>query len=768
MNISGSNSNAYSALNSTNKGFSGLVSGMDTEALVQKMLSGQQTKIDKQKANKQIAEWKQTLYRDVITKINGFQNKFLDFTSKTNLASNSFYNQMTATSTSKAFKINGATSDAISGEMRIKIDQLASSTKLEGGVLTDVGGVKGNFNAAGLDPTVSFNLDAVMKPKLDVDGNPVLDVDGKPIIETVSEAATFTLSKDQIKDIMDGKEVVVEVPKKAAEPNGDKETIKFTVKDGVVSAETDRTISVVAEDGKGGKSSAMGLDMLGLSVGRKSGIAIDGKPIFISGKLNKDAKATLDITLDGTRHTLTIDPTETKDTLQKKLDFAFGNGTVKLEGAADLSDFKMTVSEGRRLVIDGNNAAMEATGLKRGQSTTIGSGDTLENVFGITSEKFEIEINGKKIELLKTDTIADLKAKIDKSGADVELKYDDFQNKFVLSRQSSGKGFDITFGADSENLLNKMFGATDQTAPPSDLLNGPGYQQGQNAMIEINGIKTERSSNNFTVGGINIELLDKTTETELISTSRDSTAIFDGIKSFVEDYNKLIKELNGLLESKPENKDYPPLTDAQRKEMSQGEIDAWEKKAQVGLLRGDDDISSFLSQMRVALYEKPQGATLALFDIGIETDKDVEKRGELIIDEAKLKEMLNSDPAAIQELFTFSKTKEVTNLDGTKSIVPDGPQGIATAFKNIIKATANTSSGSPGKLVQVAGYANTGTDKKNALYDQMKTANDRITTLTFQYEKQKARYWNQFNTMEKVLANLSSQSSWLTQQMGGQ
>ena len=47
----------------------GLVSGLDTESMVEKMLSGTQSKIDKQYAKKQQIEWKQEIYRDIYLKV---------------------------------------------------------------------------------------------------------------------------------------------------------------------------------------------------------------------------------------------------------------------------------------------------------------------------------------------------------------------------------------------------------------------------------------------------------------------------------------------------------------------------------------------------------------------------------------------------------------------------------------------------------------------------------------------------------------------------
>ena len=63
---------------SSNNGFSGMISGMDTDQLVEKLLSGTQSKIDKQKAIKTQTEWKIENYRDVITQINSFSSKYFN------------------------------------------------------------------------------------------------------------------------------------------------------------------------------------------------------------------------------------------------------------------------------------------------------------------------------------------------------------------------------------------------------------------------------------------------------------------------------------------------------------------------------------------------------------------------------------------------------------------------------------------------------------------------------------------------------------------
>lgn len=742
MQISGSNSNAYGALGASSNGISGLASGMDTQAMVEKMLSGQQTKINKQKAAKQVAQWKQNIYRDVISRIDSFQKKFFDFTSSTALHSNGFFNQMKSTTTSTAFRITGSSSSAITGDMRMKIDQLAEATKLEGNALDATNQIAGSFNPDAFVPKVAFTSKVA---ELDADGNPVKDADGNPVYTTQN----IELDSTDIEKLMNNESVEKET--------ADGLKYNFSVKDGRLTIEGATALAV---DMSGTGTTQLGLSKLGLRETSKL-VLPEGETKFkLASKINKEAKPTLDITLDGDKKTIEISKDETLDSFKDKIKLAFGD-SIKVEGN-DLSSFTLKTTAGRKIVVGGSTSGLEAMGLKNGQSNLVGAGDTIMNALRLSDSDFDadgnhtISINGKDIVLSKNDTVSSMMNKINKSDADVNIQYDEFQNKFILSRKSTGAGYDLEFGS-NDAILTKMFGADPSTLTVSE---------GKNAIIEINGVKTERNSNNFTLNGISFELLEKTDSAELISTTRDTEAVFNGIKSFVDEYNTLIKDLNKLITEDPDYKEYPPLTDEQRKEMSQGEIDAWEKKAQVGLLRSDSDISSFLSQLRLAIYQKPDSAKFAMFDIGIETSNDTKKGGELVLDEAKLKEMLNTNISDIQELFTFSKTKEIINDKGEKEIVADGVQGISTAFKDIIKKMANTSSGSPGVLVQLAGYANTGTDKKNALHDQMQAATDRIKTLTFQYEKQKARYWNQFNAMEKALAGLSSQSSWLTQQFG--
>ena len=179
--------------------------------------------------------------------------------------------------------------------------------------------------------------------------------------------------------------------------------------------------------------------------------------------------------------------------------------------------------------------------------------------------------------------------------------------------------------------------------------------------------------------------------------------------------------------------------------MTESQIKLWEEKAKTGLVRRDSTVEAFLSEMRTIMYTTPEGSNIALYNIGIETGNYKEK-GKLVLDETALRNALANDPSGVEQLFTQAQ------------------DGLAKLLDDSLKNVANTSSGSPGMLVQMAGAKGYSSEGNNTLSREVVSIEDRIEQLKSIYEKQKERYWKQFNTMEQVLANMSSQSSYIQSQ----
>lgn len=281
---------------------------------------------------------------------------------------------------------------------------------------------------------------------------------------------------------------------------------------------------------------------------------------------------------------------------------------------------------------------------------------------------------------------------------------------------------------------------------------------GKDAKVILNGVETTRSSNTFTIDGMTLQVTELSKEIDgkpgefeetVISTERDNEQIVEGFKSFVKDYNDMIKKLNGLISEDDEYKEYPPLTAEQKKEMSETEIKLWEEKSKKGLVRNDEITSDFLSQMRNLIYTKPEENSLALYQIGIETTRDYKDGGQIQLDEKALINAINQSPDQVRNLFM------------------DAQEGLSKGFMDIIDDVASERLSDPGLLVQSAGVKGGTTEKVNTMYDNLRDIDIRIKDLKAKYEKEKARYWKQFNSMESIMANFSSQSAMISQQFGG-
>ena len=282
--------------------------------------------------------------------------------------------------------------------------------------------------------------------------------------------------------------------------------------------------------------------------------------------------------------------------------------------------------------------------------------------------------------------------------------------------------------------------------------------EGKDAKVIINGVETSRSGNTFEVDGITLQLTSKSPVTggtgtlsdpfiydeTVINTERDTETIISSFKSFIEDYNAMIDLLNGYLHADPLYREYAPLTDEQKREMTDREIEMWEENAKTGLIRNDLTVSAFLNGLYGTLYNRPISSSYALYDIGIEAT-DYKQPGKLFLDEDQLRRALQNDPASVEALFT------------------DSVNGLSKQMGNLMDGVARISIANPGSLVSMAGVGNSYTDTTSDINRDINQINDKLKDLWDKYERERARYWKKFNDMETILANYQAQSEWLYQ-----
>lgn len=196
-------------------------------------------------------------------------------------------------------------------------------------------------------------------------------------------------------------------------------------------------------------------------------------------------------------------------------------------------------------------------------------------------------------------------------------------------------------------------------------------------------------NNTITVNGVKMTLLavsgtDGATE---ISTQTDTTKTLDTITNFVKDYNDLISLLNTKV-SEERYKDFTPLTDEQKKDMKEKDIELWEAKAKSGMLKNDDILKSTLASLRTIITGQLKG----LSEMGITTGQYYEN-GKINIDTDKLKQALQENPQKAISIFQgtagsqgiYSKMAEQVNTSLDKLAVKAGTSKYTTEITGAYK-----------------------------------------------------------------------------------
>ena len=452
-------------------------------------------------------------------------------------------------------------------------------------------------------------------------------------------------------------------------------------------------------------------------------------------KITSDSS--INVSLDGVTRAIQLSGTSTEEVLsnlQETLNKSFGTGVVVQ------TDGTITTLSSRQITFSGTPENLSILGLSASASNRVNLSSQLKDLKlnqSLNNTSFKFKINGVEFNFDETKTISEVIDTINQSKANVSLSYSNINDRFVLSSKILGQGVDIDVEDLSGNLMGSLFKVS------SDEFN---RIEGKNAILSVDGQEIERNSNNFEVNQFKLNLVSTNTNKTVLSAKNSTNEVSSTITKFVEEYNSLVDKIYSLTTEKSEYRDYSPLTDAQKEEMSEKEIELWEKKAKTGLVRSDTNLVSLMSELRQSLMSKGDGS-LSLNDMGI-TSGSYSDRGKLSIDSTKLNEALETRMDEVQALFTDVNT------------------GLAQKFNAVLNKNAQTSLSNPGRLVSVAGIANTSSDIKNTMYDRIKSIESSITNLQRMYDSQKDRYWKQFSNLETAMSKLNSQSSWLTQQLG--
>lgn len=188
-------------------------------------------------------------------------------------------------------------------------------------------------------------------------------------------------------------------------------------------------------------------------------------------------------------------------------------------------------------------------------------------------------------------------------------------------------------------------------------------QESKDAIVIIDGKTYNNNSNELEVNGIKYFLrgVNSRNNYAQITIFMDNDTIFQNLKSFIQDYNKLVEYLTFLYKEDVYS-GYDVLTQEQEAEMSEEEIANWNNKAKSGLLAQNRTLGIFLTNIRESFYsniKSVDGEFQTTSSIGLALDS---MTGLLDIDNSKLNTALQKDTLAVHKLFNCNNT-DVTDYD---------------------------------------------------------------------------------------------------------
>ena len=635
-----------SSINATTLRLTGMASGLDTEGIVNDLMSISKLKVENVKKQKILLEWKQEYYQEITGKLNSFQTKYFGSSSPNSLLGGSL-NKLTAKYSSPYVSVSG-NSNAAPGSIYISdIVSLASKSRLDGKQVSS-------------NPTISVNTSALS------------DLSGKSIDVTL---------------------------------DGVKKTITFST--GSYDTSDDVQSELVSQ-----LNAAFGTNRINVS--------LNGNDLVL-----KAPHSSLSISVPA-------------------------DGASNPTGVLDFVSYSSNKLD--------SNLSLSQAGFSR---DIFASPD--DNTLSFT-------INGKSFLFTGQHTMNDIVKAVNNSDAGVTLSYSSLTDSYSITSKETGAASSVSVQDNHGFFMDALFGGGKYTAGTDAVVR----MSTNGSQDEADMITVQRSSNTFTANGATITLLGKASGTAAenidISLGYDTEGIIEKVKAFVADYNDLLSSITAKT-SEEKFRDYAPLSDDEKAEMSDKEVELWTQKAKSGILRNDTYLNAIANELRSSIYTSVStldntGEALGILaQIGITTGKYSEK-GQLQLDEAKLRSALSEDTEKTLGLLAQESTVSYSlyspaNLQQKRY----AESGIFWRLNDVMSRNLNTV-GKKGALITLVGSPNKNYKGETEYSTRIANLESRITRMNEKLIDEENRYWDQFTAMETALSKLNSQSSWISGMLG--
>lgn len=469
----------------------------------------------------------------------------------------------------------------------------------------------------------------------------------------------------------------------------------------------------------------------------------DGSVVDVSGKLNLSAADPSTMAYKTSNSITRVNANSSDNTLAA----AVGLTAVK----KDADTLTVKKSDGTS-----EDVAITATAL----SFKVGNGTSEAEVSLTYADLFDTSGSGT---LKGTADFSTLATKINtlNGTTGVTASYDAATGKFGLTN-TAGDAILTGSGSLGSALVSKMdITETEASSQAKEAAGQAHTWAGTNAAVTIDGKFYDNDTNKLTVAGVTYTFLDSTAGSKAtVSVNQDTDKIVDYMKSFVEDYNKLLDSLNEKLAEKKYS-DYLPLSSRQEDEMTEKQIEKWNEKAKSGLLYHNSTIQGLVSAMREAIYTKVDAVDSqynTLSSIGITSTNT---KGHLTIDTDKLKTALAADPDCVYQLFASDQDSTYIAGSTNKNKITASQQRDDYANTGVANRLYNVMTNSMSKISDIAGTSKE-TDDQSYLGKMITDMKTRMSTFKTQMTAYENKLFKRYDAMEVALARLNMQLGYIS------
>lgn len=774
---------------------SGMSSGLDTEALVSALVSGYRTQKDNLVKAQTKLQWKQDKWNTMNTKIYSFYTGSL---STSRFSKN--YNLKKAKISNSNYASVDASTSAVTGTQSLKVKKLATAGYLTGGVIhadsskTDSTKIKGDTKLSeisGMGSGSTGKLEVTAEGKTtsiqlsdDMTVNNLIvqlksagvnasfdetnqrffissktsgtehefsftasDANGKTALAALGLADTSIDNIDNIiapyKNIVNNTSYVDDAAKNRY--NSDVSSFNSNVGtylSNIKSATESLTVDKYKEEYITGFMNTAGEDGSGIAAARKnlSDAMSKLEEELKDDTLSEDAKAEKQSRLQAIKGVISLaDDTSTYDTAKK----------LQESNASEIKSLESTIESNTKSITDmykeaGFGDASDTTyTIDKTNGKLIIANSTMAQYVGTDGK---IDTEKYTYDMAAAATSGDASSKINSYKTEAQ-EYLDYANKMVSA-------YNVVKSAtsDSDKATAEYKTALSTLGVTSDTSGSSAKRiYAQDSEIELNGATFTNNTNTFSINGLTITATALTGDNEVtISTENDVDGIYDSIKSFISDYNSLIKEIDTAYNA-ASAKGYEPLTSDEKSAMTDDQVKEWEEKIKTSLLRRDSTLSSISNTMKTDMLRSfnINGKAYSLSSFGISTSgyfsSGDNEKGVFHIDgdsddstsasnEDKLKAAIANDPDAVISFFSQLADNLYTDL---------GKKMQGTTMRSTFKVYNDKE-----MAKEYSDYTTKIKDKET----EISTWED--------------YYYNKFSKMESALATLNSQQSSLSGYFG--